>query len=74
MHDFLKLLRDKYGGAEKYVQEHCKLTKDEIEVIKKNLVEEVADEQVKKGKKRLKRMRDLLKGASRDPTKTCNLM
>lgn len=36
----LKLIREKYGGAEGYVVEQCGLTKEEVEKIKKNLIVE----------------------------------
>ena len=38
---FLRLLREKYGGTERYVETHCRLSKEDIEVIRRNLVEEV---------------------------------
>jgi hypothetical protein len=36
----LKMIRDKFGGAEDYVVEKCGLTKEEVERIRKNLIVE----------------------------------
>ena len=36
----LKMIREKFGGAEEYVIQKCGLTKEEIEKIKRNLVVE----------------------------------
>ncbi|KAL5527764.1 hypothetical protein ACEPAG_6565 [Sanghuangporus baumii] len=35
---FLQMLREKYGGAEGYVQKCCGLSKDDIKTIRRNLV------------------------------------
>ena len=39
MYAFLDLLRDKYGGAEGYVQKYCGMSADDVEVIRRNLVD-----------------------------------
>jgi hypothetical protein len=36
----LKMMREKFGGAEGYVIEKCGLTKEEIEKIRSNLIVE----------------------------------
>jgi hypothetical protein len=38
MYAFLDLLRDKYGGAEGYVQKYCGLSVEDVEIIRHNLV------------------------------------
>lgn len=35
---FLDLLRQKYGGAEGYVKDYCKMTDDDMEIIRRNLL------------------------------------
>ena len=35
---FLNLLREKYGGVEKYVQDHCGLSNEDINIIRRNLL------------------------------------
>ncbi len=36
----LRMIREKFGGAEGYVIEKCGLTADEVEKIRKNLIVE----------------------------------
>ena len=36
----LKMIKEKYGGAEGYVIDQCGLTKAEVEKIRKNLIVE----------------------------------
>jgi hypothetical protein len=36
----LRLIREKFGGPEEYVIEKCGLTKEEVEMIRKNLIVE----------------------------------
>lgn len=38
MLEFLKLLRDKYGGPEGYAKRYCGLTEEDVQTIKHNLV------------------------------------
>ena len=38
MHAFLNLLREKYGGAETYVQKYCGMSAEDVETIRRNLV------------------------------------
>ena len=35
---FLDLLREKYGGAENYVQEYCGLSAEDVQIVKRNLL------------------------------------
>ena len=35
---FLHMLREKYAGPEGYVQRCCGLSKDDVEIIRRNLV------------------------------------
>lgn len=39
MYAFLDLLRDKYGGAEAYMQHYCGMSAEDIETIRRNLVD-----------------------------------
>lgn len=36
----LKMIEEKFGGAEGYVVDKCGLTKEEVDMIRKNLVVE----------------------------------
>ena len=36
----LKMLREKFGGAEEYMIDKCGLTKDDVEKIRSNLIVE----------------------------------
>lgn len=37
----LRMIREKFGGAETYIIEKCGLTKEEVEKIKANLIVEM---------------------------------
>lgn len=36
----LAMLQERYGGVENYVREHCRLSDDDVAIIKRNLVHE----------------------------------
>lgn len=36
----LKMIREKFGGAEQYITEKCGLTKEDVERIRSNLIVE----------------------------------
>jgi hypothetical protein len=44
MSAFLRLLEERYGGVEVYVQRYCNLTFDDIDIIRRNLVVEMLEE------------------------------
>lgn len=44
MLDTLAMLREKYGSVERYVMEHCGLSAEAVERLRKNLLVDVASD------------------------------
>jgi hypothetical protein len=45
MLDTLKMIRETYGSVEKFVVEHCRLTPEEVDRIRRNLVVDLEEGQ-----------------------------
>lgn len=45
MLETLKMMRTKYGSVEKYVIDHCKVSPDTVERLRRNLTVDVTDQE-----------------------------